>query len=161
MLANSQCLDNILLTATDAARLIGKSRRWVSKLVAAGFVRRGEDGRFRPDDVAQDALAFAADEKRRSSKAAASAALQMARAREIELRIAREDHRIVDLDEVLGATDEVLGNVKADLDGLGACVTRDAALRNAIGAKIDEIFGRAASRLEQKARHLCETGKAA
>ena len=62
----------------------------------------------RPADIAQGQIAFMADEQRRASKTITLAAVQMARAKEIELRIAREDHRIVDLDEAIAVLDEIM-----------------------------------------------------
>jgi hypothetical protein len=153
-------LDGILISATDAAKLIGKSRAWLAKLVAGGFVKRSNGGLYKPADVAKGCIRFMADAQRRASKSATLAAVQSARAREIELRIARADHEIIDLDEAIGVLDEIVGGLKADFDGLAASVTRDAALRTVIEGKVDEILKRAAEGLQQKARTLRTSGHA-
>jgi hypothetical protein len=153
-------LDEIVISTNDAAALIGKSRRWLAKLVTDGLVKKTGQY-FRPADVAKGYISFLADEQRRQSKTATLAAVQSARAREIELRIARADHQIVDLDEALGVLDEVVGGLKADFDGLAASVTRDAALRGQIEARVDEILQRAAQGLAQRASALRASGWAA
>ncbi len=154
-----QSLSGIVISTTDAAALIGKSRKWLATLVSDGFIRK--TGRyFRPADVAKGHIGFLTDTQRRASKTATLAQVQAARAREIELRIRRADHEIVDLDEALGVLDEIIGGLKADLDGLAASVTRDVALRNLIEGKIDEILKRAAEGLQQKGRALRSSGTA-
>ncbi|MGO9681465.1 MAG: hypothetical protein ACLPTZ_02425 [Beijerinckiaceae bacterium] len=160
MAKKPQPLDKIVISATDAAKLIGKSRAWLAKLVADGFVRRGSNGLYKPSDVAQGCIRYMTDTQRRASKTATLAAVQSARAREIELRIARADHEIIDLDEAIGVLDEIVGGLKADFDGLAASVTRDAALRSLIEGKIDEILKRAAEGLQQKGRALRSSGTA-
>lgn len=151
---------DMTISLADAARLVGKSKQWINKLVRDGYVRRLDRGRYKPSDVAQGCLSFLTDEQRRASKSGTLAQVQAARAREIELRMARADHEIVELDEVIGVLDEVVGGLKADLDGLAASVTRDAVLRAVIEAKVDEILKRAAEGLEQKARALRASGAA-
>jgi hypothetical protein len=155
-----QSLAGIVLSAKEGAKLIGKSRQWLEKLVSAGFVRRDEKGFYRPADIAQGQIAFMADEQRRASKTITLAAVQAARAKEIELRIAREDHRIVDLDEAIAVLDEIIGGLKADFDGLGASITRDAALRSVIDGKVQGILCHAADGLAQRARTLRASGSA-
>jgi hypothetical protein len=149
------------VSLADAAKLIGKSSTWIGKLVHGGYLKRLARGRYKPCDVAQGHIRFMTDAQRRASKSGTLAAVQSARAREIELRIARADHELVEVDEATGVLDEVLGGLKADLDGLGASVTRDAGLRAAIEAKVDEILRRAAEGLQQKAKALRASGAVA
>jgi hypothetical protein len=148
------------ISLADAARLVGKSQTWIRKLVLGGYMKQLEHGRYRPCDVAQGVLRFMTDEQRRASKSGTLAQVQAARAREIELRIARADHEIVDLDEAIGVLDEVVGGLKADFDGLAASVSRDAALRAVIEDKVDAILKRAAEGLQQKAKALRASGTA-
>jgi hypothetical protein len=100
------------------------------------------------------------DDTKRSSQTITLSAVQSARAREIELRIAREQHKLIDLDEALSVLDEIVGGMKADFDGLAASVTRDPAMRSMIEVKVDEIYRRHADGLDQKARALRTSGAA-
>jgi hypothetical protein len=164
MQTKQQPLASILLNTADAAKLIGKSTIWLAKLVTDGFVKPGDKhGRetfYKPADVAQGYARYLTDEQRRSSKSATLSAVQAARAREIEMRIAREDHRLIDLDEVLAVLDEIVGGMKADFTGLAASVTRDPAQRSTIEEKVDAIFQRHADGLKQKAQALRASGAA-
>jgi hypothetical protein len=159
-----QPLAGILLNTADAAKLIGKSTIWLAKLVTDGFVKPGDKhGRetfYKPADVAQGYARYLTDEQRRSSKSATLSEVQSARAAEIRLRIAREDHKLIDLDEALAVLDEIIGGTKSDFDGLAASVTRDQAQRSIIEEKVGAIFQRAADGIEQKAKALRASGAA-
>jgi hypothetical protein len=150
-------LDDIVISSTDASMLIGKSRNWVAKLVADGFVKK-TGSLFKPADVTLGYLKFLADDERRHSKTATLSQVQAARAREIEMRIAREENKLIDLDEALGVLDEIVGGMKSDFDGLAAAVTRDATLRTIIEEKVDAIYKRHADALVQKANSLRSCG---
>jgi hypothetical protein len=165
MQTKQQPLAGILLNTADAAKLIGKSTIWLAKLVSDGFVKpgdkRGRETVYKPADVAQGYIAFLTDEQRRASKTATLSAVQAARAREIEMRIAREEHKLIDLDEALSVLDEIVGGLRADFSGLAASVTRDSAQRSIIEEKVDEIFQRHADGLNQKVRSLRTSGASA
>jgi phage terminase Nu1 subunit (DNA packaging protein) len=164
MQMKQQPLDSTEFNAKDAAKLIGKSIIWLAKLVADGFVKpgrkQGRESLYRPADVAHGYIRYLTDEQRRSSKTATLSEVQSARAAEIRLRIAREQHELVDLDEAICVVDEVVGALKSDLDGLAASVTRDPVLRGVIEVKVDEIFQRHAAGLKQKAGALRASGTA-
>ena len=97
-------IEEVISLAT-ASRLIGRSKQTVLNLVNAGFVERHGKGEYTALAVTRGYVAFLLDEQRRASKTAAASSLAEARAREIELRIAREDHTIILLDEAQGALD--------------------------------------------------------
>jgi hypothetical protein len=157
-----QSLAGILLKTEDAAKLIGKSKIWLAKLVKDGFVKpgdkRGQTTLYKPADVAQGYARYLTDEQRRSSKSATLSAVQAARAREIEMRIAREEHKLIDVDEALAVLDEIVGGLRADFSGFAASVTRDPVLRSLIEEKIDAIYKRHSDGLEQKAKALRASG---
>jgi hypothetical protein len=146
-------LDKIALTGADAARLIGKSVAWLKQLVEDGFVKKSGSF-YSPDEVTQGYIKFLHDEQRRASKGATQTTLQAAKAKEIELRIAREDHNIVALDEALDFVDEVIGVLKSDLLGLGASVSRDASVRTHIDERVNDILQRALARLQTSAHEI-------
>jgi hypothetical protein len=150
-------LSNIVITSTDAAALIGKSRNWLAKLVTDGFIKKAGQN-FRPIDVSTGYIKFLTDDTQRKSKSATLSAVQAARAREIELRIAREENKLVDVEEAIGVLDEIVGGMKADFDGLAASITREPALRLTIEGKVDEIFRRHSNALKQKGNALRSGG---
>jgi hypothetical protein len=155
-------LAGLLLTTADSAKLIGKSVITLAKLVADGFVKPGQkQGRetlYKPADVAQGFARYLTDEARRNSKSATLSDVQAARAAEIRMRIAREAHELIELDEALSVLDEIVGGLKADFNGLAASVTRDQAMRLIIEDKVDAIFKRHSDALKQKAQALRSSG---
>ena len=157
-------LASIILNTADAAKLIGKSTIWLAKLVKDGFVKpgdkRGRETFYKPADVVQGFTSYLTDEQRRSSKSATLSAVQAARAREIEMRIAREEHELIDLNEAITVLDEIVGGLRADFSGLAASATREPAQRLAIEEKVDAIFQRHADALKQKVRALRASGAA-
>jgi hypothetical protein len=153
-------LVGVMISASDAAALIGKSRNWLAKLITDGFVKKTGQ-LFRPADVVQGYISFLTDGQRRASKTATLAAVQAARAREIELRIAQADHRLIETDEALTLLDEIVGGLKADFDGLAASVTRNPDLRSTIEDKVDAIFKRYADDLDKKTNDLRASGAVA
>ncbi|NKW10280.1 hypothetical protein HGG76_15175 [Ochrobactrum tritici] len=55
------------------------------------------------------------DEERRSTKSAADNGLKAARQREVELRIAKEEGRLVELDDVEAVSSSILATLRAEL----------------------------------------------
>jgi N-methylhydantoinase A/oxoprolinase/acetone carboxylase beta subunit len=153
-------LNKVALTGADAAHLIGKSSKWLTQLVEQGFVKRTGQ-LYSPTEVAGGYIRFLLDEQRRASKTVTQSALQQAKAKEINLRIARDDHHIIELDEALGFVDEIIGGLKADLLGLGASVTRDASVRSHIEGRVNDILSRATTRLVQAERVIRKSGQVA
>lgn len=148
------------ISLADAARLIGRTKQWVNTLVRDGWIPRSERGLYKPADVVQGYVRFILDEKKKGTKTTAQNRLQNARAAKIEQDTARDAHELIATEEAIGVLDEILGALKADLEGVPAGVTRDLELRRDIESKLDEIFGRAAARFEQKARDLRARGEA-
>ena len=146
------------ITTEVLARLLMVTPHWVRRLTNEGWIPRPARNRYRIAEGVQGYIRFLKDAERRSSKSATASRVQEARAREIELRTAREESRLVDTDEALGFVDEVLGQLKAGLAGVPASVTRDLDLRATIGAAIDEQFRRAADHYQQEAAALRSGG---
>jgi hypothetical protein len=149
------------ITLTDVGKLLGKSLRWTSELLRQGHIKPVErGGLYRPADVVKGYVATILESKKQTNKSASLAQVQTARASEIELRVARQERKIIKTEEALNFVDEVLGVLKADFDGTAASITRDQALRNQIEGKINEILTHAAERYEQKASALRAGGDA-
>jgi hypothetical protein len=148
------------LSTIQAANLVLLSRARLYELTETGAIKRLAPNRYDITDVVHGYIKFLRDE-RRGTKTATLSAVQAARAREIELRIAREEHQLIDLEEALGVLDEIVGGMKADFDGVAASVTRDPALRQIIESKVDEIFKRYSDGLDQKAHALRKSGAVA
>lgn len=132
-----------------AGPLIGKSAQWIRRLIAEGFIPKQTDGTVLERDVYLGYIRWLTDEQRRATKVAAESRVRDARAREIELRIAEREGRlieIVDMEEVL---DEYGGMLRAELSGLPARVTRDLVLRRTIEQAIEDILNRVTAAAQQ------------
>jgi hypothetical protein len=153
-------LAGLVISTNQAGVLLKLTQPRLSQLEQAGWIARVGPGRWRLIDLIQGYVGSLKDETKRSSQTATLSAVQAARAREIEMRIAREEHKLIDLDEALSVLDEIVGGMKSDFDGLAASVTRDPTLRSTIEVKVDEIYTRHADGLDQKARALRTSGTA-
>jgi hypothetical protein len=132
----------------------------VNQLVREGWIEKGGRNGYTIVGAVQGYIRFLKDEQRRASKSAALSRVQDARAREIELRTAREEHLLIETAEAIGVVDEIVGGLRSEVAGVPARLTRDVDLRRKIEAELDDVFRRAADRFEQKARDLRSSGEA-
>lgn len=94
------------------------------------------------------------DETRRSTQSAAATRVQDARAKEIELRTAREEGRLWDAEETSAVIQDILGTYRSELEGVAAGSTRDLSIRAAIQQQIDDAMDRCRARFERAERDL-------
>lgn len=142
------------IDANAAAALIKCSPRWVRELVKLGFIPRPARGCYVIGDVVHGRIDSLQDEAKRASRTASESRVRDARAREIELRTAREEAKLIETDEAIASINEVLAILKSEAAGLPARVTRDDQLREKIATEVDDIFRRASDRWEKLAREL-------
>jgi phage terminase Nu1 subunit (DNA packaging protein) len=112
---------------SEVSRHLLLSREMIRRLVAERVIERRADGSFDLDQARHAYIRHLRD--RRSEKGAAEAALQRAKAREIELRTAERAHELIEIDEAIGALDSILGAVISELAGLPGAATRDLGMR--------------------------------
>ncbi len=98
---------------------------------------------------------------RRLSHSDADMQWRLARAREIEIRTAQRERKLMQTDEAIAVLEDVVGTFLTELSSLPAAVTRDVVLRRQIEEKIFEIRTRIADRFEAQLCSLRESGKAA
>lgn len=143
-----------MLTADQASRLIMVSAERVRQLGKDGYFTKNGRGQFPMVGVVQGYIRFLKDEERRGSKVAADSGLKAARQREVELRIAREEGRLVDMADVEAVFDAIQGNLRAQLSAVPAAVTRDIALRGEIEKAINDAFARASAKFGEASEAL-------
>jgi hypothetical protein len=153
-------LASITLSTKQACVLLKLTQPRLSQLEQSGWIARCAPGRWRLLDLVQGYVSFLKDEEKRSSKTASLSRVQEARAKEIEMRTARDSAQTIDMSDALALVDDVVGGLKADLDGLPARVTRDLPLRRKIEAELNGILARSADRLDQEG-DLAKAGGAA
>lgn len=146
-------------SAAELARHLGFSRQYIRQLPADVFVKL-PGGLYDLDAGRLGYISWLKDERRQSAKSTAAARVQVARAREIELRTAREEKRLMETDEALAVLDELVGNFKSELSSLPARITRDLGLRKSIEAETDRICHRLADLFSTRASELRAEGAA-
>src|SRR5579871_2884438 len=96
-------------TTGELAELCGLSVKWVQQLRNEGFIKPLAYNRWNVADALAGIVRFFRDENRRSQKNAAQMRIHDARAREIEVRTAERERRLIEMEEALAAIDRFCG----------------------------------------------------
>lgn len=145
-----------LITSGLAARLLMVSPERVRQLSKEGWIEKQGRDQFYLVDVVQGYIRFRNDSERRATKSAAANRVSDARAREVELRIAERERRLVELSEMIALADKLVGMFRAELSGLPARVTRDLQIRRTIETAINDILDRIADAATASAGMVAE-----
>jgi len=148
------------ITMSQAATFLNRSVSWVQTLVSQGYITRSGHNQYSLVAIVRDALAYYEDLLQKSSKVAAASRATAARTREIELRIAERRRDLIPMEDAKAEIAAVVSEVRAEIAGLGARITRDLELRRQIDREADGILGRLAERAEQASRALAAEGGA-
>jgi hypothetical protein len=142
------------LNVEQAAGLLQVSTAWIRRLTNEGVFSK-VDGRYRLIDTVQAYLRYVKDEQRRTGKAAVTNRVIEARAREIELRTAQRERSLIEIDDVLGTLDEMVGMFLTGLSELpAACGGRDLTARRTIEAATRDLRQRIADKAKAKCKEL-------
>lgn len=148
-----------VIKAETAAKLLMITDRHLRRLVADGWIKKSDD-KFTVVGCVQGYINYLKDENRRGSQSAAKNRTSDARAREIELRIARQERKLIPFEEASAAMQIAIGAVRAELEGAAANITRDRELRNRIQDAHDGILKRASERIGREVAALRTGGDA-
>lgn len=143
-----------LIVATPVlAGLLGVSPRRVQQLHKEGVFSSVGHGRWDAMHCVPAALAHRLEsEMARLAREPAEDRVRQARAREIELRIARDQRDLIPTDEAFGIIEDIIGIYRSSYGGLPARVTRDPVLRRRLEAEVDATQHRVADTLEKRMR---------
>ncbi len=130
----------------QVALLLMISEERVRQLAKMGFIPRAGGGRYNLVAAVQGYIKFLKDEERRTSKSASESRVKDARAAEIERRMAREDRKIIALEEAVWAADKMSGEFLRSISGLPARITRNPSERR----RIESICDSERTRLEAR-----------
>lgn len=150
-----------ILTSAEAGELLGITATRLRQLVDLGHVEKGGRNGVVLRAAVQGYIGFLKDDSRRSSKSAAASRMQDAKTREIDLRIAEREGRLVDIVELNDIVAAVVGELRTGLSGVPAAVTNDTAQRLRIETSINAVLTAAADRFEQEAASLRAGGSSA
>ncbi|MER9937430.1 hypothetical protein [Mesorhizobium sp. M0088] len=126
----------------------------IDQLVREGHIPKLGRGRYPLEASVHGYIKFLKGTIAGQTKSASSNRAQDARAAEIELRMAREDRRIVDMGEAVAALDKVTGDFLQSIGGLPARITREPRERQRIEAICDAERLRLSDRFAESAQAL-------
>lgn len=143
-----------MLSTSGASSLLGITSQWLRQLSANGYIPVAIKGKYPLVAVVQGYVRSLKDEERRSSKVAADSGLKAARQREVELRIGKEEGRLVDMEDVEAIVSNVFATLRAELTGIPAAVTRDVKLRAEIEKGLNGAFARSQGKFREAGEAL-------
>lgn len=145
-----------MITVAQASKLLMVTPQWLRQLAAKGYIPKAIRGQYPLVAAVQGYIRWLKDEERRTSKVQAESGLKAARQREVELRIAEREGRVVDMEDVEAFFAFNAATFRAELEGVPAAVTRDLKLREAI----EQAINGAISRYERRFREAGEALRA-
>lgn len=138
-----------MISPGQAAELLMLSTERLRQLAREGYIPKATRAGYPLVAVVQGYIKFLKDEERRTSKVQAESGLKAARQREVELRNAEREGRLVDLDEIRGVFVQVEATLRAELTGLPSAVTRDLKLREDIETYMHGAFARSSGKFKE------------
>lgn len=142
------------ITLEQACRLVMLSNERIRQLVKDGYIPKPAKNSYPLVGVVQGYIRFLRDEDRRSSKTAAESGLKAARQREVEVRTAERERKLIDVTEHSDIVDELCGLFISGLASLPARVTRDVSMRRKVETECDAIRNDIAARAAERARDV-------
>ncbi len=140
-----------LISTEIAARLIQVTPRRVRQLAKEGWFKAKSRDRWAIVEVVQGYIRFLKATAKRA--AAGDNRLRDARAREIELRVARQDGTVIDVAEAVDAIDKITGRFLESITGLPAQITRDIRERQ----RIEQICDKERGHLERRFAEVADS----
>jgi phage terminase Nu1 subunit (DNA packaging protein) len=140
------------VSATKIAQHLGLSRTFVERLAGEGVLPRRPDGKFEIDATRLAYLRHLRQARRHSPATAARAALDAARAREVEVRNAQREKVLIAYEEHLEIVDDMAGVVRTALSSLPARASRDLTIRRRIEAAVRDTLQEIADIAGRRAR---------
>ncbi|SHE78784.1 hypothetical protein SAMN05444339_10263 [Loktanella atrilutea] len=139
------------ITQTQAAELVGMTTRWVRLRATDGFFQRSARGVYDLHQLVRGIVAYYESLLEKGNKAASANRASDARTREVELRIAEREGRLIPSEDAAAVVADLAALVLSEMSGLAARVTRDLDLRRKIEAETDGVIDRIRARAEGRA----------
>jgi hypothetical protein len=143
-----------MISSAQATKLLMITPQWLRQLATKGYVPRAVKGQYPLVGAVQGYIRWLKDEERRTSKVQADSGLKAARQREVELRIAEKEGRVVDMEDVEAFHAFSMATFRRELSGIPAAVTRDLRLREAIEQAVDGAISRYERRFREAGEAL-------
>jgi len=136
-----------IITLTDASKLSGFSKTYISRMIDSGHVQKQVPGKFKLGSFFLGVVTFLqAQRKDASTKSPNYERILKAKAEALELKNRVTCRELVSLDDSLLLINTVFVPLKTAMLGIGARVTRDPQLRAVIDNYVNDILQAAADR---------------
>jgi hypothetical protein len=145
---------DVLLTTDEAGAAVKMTGERVRQLTKEGWIRKGGPNSYRLGDVIDGILAYREDQAKKIDADSEQSKLAASRRREIDLRIAREQNKLIEITEVIEATDDVFGVFCSELRSLPAATTRDLTVRAEIERVLTATMQRCSEKIESRRTDL-------
>jgi hypothetical protein len=132
-----------MIPVSQLALLLMVTDRWVRQLQRIGYIPRSENGRVSLVAGVQGYLRHRADARERAAETEAEASLRDARARALELRLAREETQLIPDDEAVAFVRMIVDETMSGMSKLPAQFTRDPDERRRMAGLFDAIKAKA------------------
>lgn len=149
-------LDGIIVSGEVLGKVIGTTPQGVVELATDGRIMRAGEGSYPLVSSIRMLVTGYRALIKKHARTGTTDRVQEARAAKYELEVAQAARQLIPLDEAVTFVDEIIGGLKATLDGFPAAVTRDMDLRLKIETELNERLGKVSSDLQQKADALRE-----
>lgn len=145
-----------LVTATALGEHIGLSRQRVTQLATEGVLKMLAGGKFDQDEARLAYIGFLREARPETTKSAAAANVQAARAEQIRLRTEKERGTLISITTVEATLEQIVGTFRAELAGVPSAASRDLTVR----ADIERVVTATIERCRFKLEALAETARA-
>lgn len=152
--------DSHVPLAVAGAECDGLSAERIRQLIKQGYIDGAVSGRgTKPGTVPLRGtmlgyIKFLKDGARRTNKSASASRVQDIRAKEIELRVAREEATLVPADDACAVIDQLAASVANELANLPARYTRDLTERERLRRHVDDALSALADRMRDLSAEL-------
>lgn len=129
--------DDGYISVENAAKLVLLTPRHLSRLVQDGWIKKTAGGHYSLVGVVQGRIRQLEHKLKEGSKSAAQNTASLARAKEIEIKIAERQRKLIKVTEATEVIDAIAARVRIAFEGLPAQFTRDLDLRQQAEAVVD------------------------
>ncbi len=148
------------VSTTDLAAHLGLTTARIRQLAQEGILVRQGRGAFSFSGSVQAYIKWRIEGVERHSQSSSTDKLRDQRAREIEIRTAKQERELIHIDEAMAGLEEVVGTYLELISGLPARITRIPRERQRIEAICDEERLRLADKFARSVRAV-QTGASA
>lgn len=139
------------VSGEELATLLGVEVRTIRNLAAAGTITRLDRNQYPLAESIRGIIAVAKKSSRNSVLEKEQAALLAGRRKLVELRLAEEERRLIEISEAESVLDDIVGTFRSGLDSLAPRISRDPEMRRKIKAETDRILQAASDKFSQLA----------